>query len=197
MENEKRMIQNFEITQCVQIGSKEVVIGINENATDGMKYMCCFVERNELFELYNSVMVSDDYAQVIALYGERLKDAALEFIEQNKDISNQVLTENDCITDHYSRNIQGKVIVRNVKHLRPEYQRAEYQLYFVTGGFGSYGNARGSAVYCTNLHSGKDVRIERMEVVGEIKPECLPEWAKETADRLKKDYKRKHKEVER
>lgn len=197
MDSEKRMIQSFEVTQCVKIGSKEIVVGIDENAADGMKYMCCFVDRNELFELYNEAFVSDNYPEIIEIFGERVNNAAIDFINETKGMSKQVLTENDCITDHYSRNIQGKVIVRNVKHLRPEYQRAEYQLYFVTGGFGSYGNARGSAVYCTNLHSGKEVRIERMEVIGEVKPECLPEWAKETSDRLKKDYKRKHKEVER
>ena len=197
MEKGKRMIQSFEVTQCVKIGSKEIVVGIDENAADGNKYMCCFVDRNDLFELYNDAFVSSNYPEIIEIFGERVNNAAIDFMNETKGMSKQVLTEQDCIPDNYKNNIQGKIVVRNAKELRPEYQRAEYQLYFVTGGFGSYGNARGSAVFCTNIHSGKDVRIERMEVVGVIKPECLPEWAKETADRLKKDYKRKHKEVER
>lgn len=197
MSSEKRMIQSFEVTQCIKIGSKEIVVGVDEKAADGMKYMCCFVDRNDLFELYNGALVSDNYAEIIKLFGERVNSAAIDFINETKDISKQILTEQDCIPDNYKNSIQGKIVVRNAEELRPEYQRAEYQLYFVTGGFGSYGNARGSAVFCTNLHSGKDTRIERMEVLGVIKPECLPEWAKDTAERLKKDYKRKHKEVER
>jgi hypothetical protein len=39
-------------------------------------------------------------------------------------------------------------------------------------------------VLCTNLHTGKSTRYERMDVMGEIKPERLPEWAKEKAQEL-------------
>ena len=63
--------------------------------------------------------------------------------------------------------------------LKPEYRRADRQLYLVTGGFGASANCRGSAVFCTNLHTGKTTRYERMNVIGEVKPECMPEWAKQ------------------
>ncbi len=197
MNTEKRMIHSFEVTQCIQIGSKEIVVAIDENAADGMKYMCCFVERNDLLEFYKEAFVSDRYAEIIEIFGERVNSAAIDFINESKGMSHQALTDKDCIPDNYKDNIQGKIVVRNAKDLRPEYQRAESQLYFITGGNGSHSNARGSAVFCTNLHSGKNVRIERMEVIGEIKPECMPEWAKEKAEALKRAEKRKNKEAER
>lgn len=51
----------------------------------------------------------------------------------------------------------------------------------MTGGFGASANARGSAVFCKNLYDGKNTRFERMDVLGEVKPECMPDWAKEKA----------------
>ena len=65
----------------------------------------------------------------------------------------------------------------------------------VTGGFGASANSRGSAVFCTNLHTGKSTRYERMDVMGEVKPERLPEWAKEKAQELL--HKKRNKDKER
>ena len=88
---------------------------------------------------------------------------------------------NSTIPDHYKNDINGKIIAINPAVLKPEYQRADRQLYLVTGGFGASANARGSAVFCKNLYDGKNTRFERMDVLGEIKPERMPDWAKEKA----------------
>ena len=57
--------------------------------------------------------------------------------------------------------------------------------YLVTGGFGASANSRGSAVFCTNLYDGKPTRYERMDVMGEVKTECMPHWAVNKATVLK------------
>lgn len=110
------------------------------------------------------------------------------------DIPITLITEADCIPDHYSKDINGKIIAIDPKVLKPEFQRADRQLYYVTGGFGASANSRGSAVFCTNLHTGKSTRYERMDVMGEIKPERLPEWAKEKAQELSNKKRNKDKE---
>ena len=56
-----------------------------------------------------------------------------------------------------------------------------FVIFLVTGGFGASANARGSAVFCKNLYDGKNTRYERMDVLGEVKPERMPDWAKEKA----------------
>lgn len=198
MATEKRMIENYEVISSVQIGDKEIVLAIDENNTYGEKYMTCFAERNELFERYTEGQVSDDYAEIVKIYGSRISNSAEVYLESVKKlgIPISVITADDCIPDHYSKDINGKIIAIDVKHLRPEYQRADRQLYYVYGGFGANANSRGSAVFCTNLHTGKNTRIERMEVMGEVKPECMPDWAKEKAAKYKKTKKR-NKEVSR
>lgn len=47
-----------------------------------------------------------------------------------------------------------------------------------TGGFGASPRSRGSTCYCVDLYSGKESRFERMDVLGTLEPEQLPEWAR-------------------
>lgn len=197
MNEEKRKIGEYTVLCSVNVGEKEVILASNEQSTNGDKYMCGFAERNDLFELCSECMVSDDYIEIVHLFGSRVANEAELFKEQVEklDIPITIITEADCIPDHYSKDINGKIIAIDPKVLKPEFQRADRQLYYVTGGFGASANSRGSAVFCTNLHTGKSTRYERMDVMGEIKPERLPEWAKEKAQELL--HKKRNKDKER
>ena len=171
MNEEKRKIGEYTVLCSVNVGEKEVILASNEQSTNGDKYMCGFAERNDLFELCSECMVSDDYIEIVHLFGSRVANEAELFKEQVEklDIPITLITEADCIPDHYSKDINGKIIAIDPKVLKPEFQRADRQLYYVTGGFGASANSRGSAVFCTNLHTGKSTRYERMDVMGEIK----------------------------
>lgn len=198
MNTEKRMIHSYEILSLVKIGDKEIALAMDESKPDNEKYMTCFIERNELFERYNEALLSSDYAEIVKVFGSRISNEAELYMESVRklDIPISVITAEDCIPDHYSKDINGKIIAIDAKQLRPEYQRADRQLFYVYGGFGASANSRGSAVFCTNLHTGENTRIERMDVLGEVKPECMPEWAKEKAAEYTKPKKR-NKEVSR
>ena len=196
MGKEKRMIGDYTVLSSVNVGEKEIIIASNEQSTDGAKFLCGFVERNDLFELCKECVVSDDYIEIVHTFGSRVANEAELFKEQVKklDIPITLITETDCIPDHYSKDINGKVIAIDPKVLKPEFQRADRQLYLVTGGFGASANSRGSAVFCTNLHTGKNTRYERMDVMGEVKPECMPDWAKEKIAAMSRSHKEKDKE---
>ena len=196
MNEEKRKIGEYTVLCSVNVGEKEVILASNEQSTNGDKFLCGFAERNDLFELCSECMVSDDYIEIVHLFGSRVANEAELFKEQVEklDIPITLITEADCIPDHYSKDINGKIIAIDPKVLKPEFQRADRQLYYVTGGFGASANSRGSAVFCTNLHTGKSTRYERMDVMGEVKPECLPEWAKEKAQELSHTKRNKDKE---
>lgn len=196
MGKEKRMIGDYTVLSSVNVGEKEIIIASNEQSTDGEKFLCGFVERNDLFELCKECVVCDDYIEIAHTFGSRVANEAELFKEQVKklDIPITVITEADCIPDHYSKDINGKVIAIDPKVLTPEFQRADRQLYLVTGGFGASANSRGSAVFCTNLHTGKNTRYERMDVMGEVKPECMPDWAKEKIAAMNRSHKNKDRE---
>lgn len=196
MSDEKRKIGEYTVLSAVNVGEKEIILASNEQSTDGEKYLCGFVERNDLFELCSECMVSDDYIEIVHLFGSRVANEAELFREQVEklDIPVAVITEADCIPDHYTKDINGKIIAIDPKVLKPEFRRADRQLYLVTGGFGASANSRGSAVFCTNLHTGELTRYERMDIMGEVKPDCMPDWAKEKAQELSRSKRHKDKE---
>ena len=195
----KETIGDYEVLASVHVGEKEVVIGEKEPNNDGQRFMCGYMQRTDIFNLCNECAYSDDYIEIAHLFGSRIKEAAELF--QNKDkelgIPATVISERDCIPDHYSYDINGKVIAIDPKVLKPEFQRADKQLYLVTGGFGASANSRGSAVFCTNLLTGKSTRYERMDVMGEVKPECMPDWAKRKLETINLSRAKKHKDRER
>ena len=46
MREKKRMIQNFEIIHSLQIGAREVVVGISPE----QEFMCCFCTQDDIAE---------------------------------------------------------------------------------------------------------------------------------------------------
>lgn len=196
---QKETIGDYKVLAAVHVGEKEVVIGEKKQNDDGLRFMCGYMERTDIFNLCNECVYSDDYIEIAHLFGSRIKEAAELFQNKEKElgIPVTVITEADCIPDHYSHDINGKVIAIDPKVLKPEFQRADKQLYLVTGGFGASANSRGSAVFCTNILTGKSTRYERMDVMGEVKPECMPDWAKRKLETMNQSRAKKHKDRER
>ena len=124
MNEEKRKIGEYTVLCSVNVGEKEVILASNEQSTNGDKFMCGFAERNDLFELCSECMVSDDYIEIVHLFGSRVANEAELFKEQVEklDIPITLITEADCIPDHYSKDINGKIIAIDPKVLSPNFR---------------------------------------------------------------------------
>ena len=180
---EKRMAGDYEVIQAVHIGDREVVLGENPQDETGMKYMCAFCRQNALFAEYSEVMASDDFPEIVELFGQRVAEQAQKtHIELNKPriqgIDDRPITAEGCIPISYEDDLHGKIVVIKPEVLRREYRHATCQLQLCTSGSGAYPNSRGTACYCTELYSGQRARFERSDILGVIAPEDLPKWAK-------------------
>lgn len=71
------------------------------------------------------------------------------------------------------------VEVKSVTDLEPE-----YQLFLAETGFGCSPTAAGRKIYGKFLADGENTHITRADVLGAIKEECMPEWAKESLQKL-------------
>lgn len=188
MENEKRMIGDYEVLTSIRVGEFEIALLQNDKAPRNEVFMCAFIERNEFFERCTECMVSDSYTDIAGLYGERVLEKAEEIQKQIEQESKQVgddtlLTKDDCEPISDGDSIVGKVIVLSPDVLRPEYRRQPYQLYLCTGGFGSQPNARGRTCFCINLLNGRDTRFWRQDVLGIMPEDKIPSWAKEVLEK--------------
>jgi hypothetical protein len=193
MDTEKRMAGDYEIIHAVHIGDNEVVVGENPKDTDGQKYMVANCRMNELFARYDEVLVSDDYPEIMKYFGQRIAAQAEKVKNEliREDVDTTPITADKCEPDSYDKCIEGKVIVIRAEVLRQEYQVSTRQIQLCTGGFGAQANSRGSACFCTNLFNGKQSRFERRDVLGELKPEYLPEWTKQKLVEIQKEQAEK------
>ena len=119
--------------------------------------------------------------------------AQIEVVKEEQsrfDFDMTPFTTEDCIPDNRNESIVGKVVVINAELNRYEYQHPAYQLVLADGGNGAIGG-RGRAVFGTCLATGEQARWERYDVLGEIKPECMPDWAKEALAKIKAQEKEK------
>lgn len=181
-QNEKRMAGDYEIIQAVHIGDREIVLGENQADTNGQKYMCAYCRKNDILVFYDDCMGSDDYPEMVKMFGERIAEQAEKTrIELRtpviQGINNTPLTVADCTPISYDDDINDRFIVIKQEVLRREYRSATHQIKLCTGGFGAYPNSRGSACYCVDLYSGDQARYERRDVLGTLTREQLPKWA--------------------
>lgn len=91
----------------------------------------------------------------------------------------KIFTHEDCSETGYAMSIDGKVIVIGLLALPENDRNGENQLYYCEGGNGSRSNPIGRSVFTVSLSDGEKVRWNRSDVVGVLKSELIPEWAKE------------------
>lgn len=193
MREELRMIGDYKVIASQVIGYDEIIIGENPKAVFNEKYLCCFVDRNQIFESYREAVVSGNYAEIVKEYANRISNSAEKVIkEQEKELietgDDSEITYKMCEGISFEDNLKDKVIVVRGDALKPEYQRATHQLMLCTGGFGSQPNSRGRTCYCIGLYDGKKTSFYRSDFLGIMDVDKLPEWAKKGLERAKEIY---------
>lgn len=180
---EKRMIGEYTVINSMLIGHKEIAIGENSSATKGERYMCCFIEEVAIFERYEGVLASDDYAEIARIFGERIATAAEEVLSEMARAAeaigtNEELLQSDCTPVTWEDSIENKIVVIDGNTLRPEFRHASMQIMLCTGGFGAQASARGRTCNCISLYDGRQVSYYRSAILGVIDSTQLPDWAK-------------------
>ena len=131
---------------------------------------------------YSEVMSSSEYLEIMELYADRLKGqiAAVQAQRNTLHIPLDMLGREHCFPLLDGDDIANKVVAINPASLRYEYQRADCQLILVTGESGARSNPRGTAVYGINVFTGRRAsQWKRGDILGEVRPECLPQWSKD------------------
>ena len=203
MSEEKRMAGDYEIIQAVHIGDREIVVGENQADEQGLPYLVAYYESNAILGRYYDAIGSDDFTEIMEIYGQRIMEQAQKTrVELSapkvQGIDNSPITAEGCTPISYDDDLNGKVIVIKPEVLRPEYRRATSQVKLCTGGFGAYPHSRGSAVFCTEIYTGRQSRFERRDVLGVLELEDQPKWVQHYLSVLQQTEKQKNgKEQER
>ncbi len=187
-QTEKRMAGDYEIIYALHIGAREVVVGVNP----AHEYLCGYCTENEIFSSYTDNVLSDDYLAIMEVFTQRVQGQieAAKAERKTVRIPLSLITAEQCFPPEATGSFVDKVVAIKPDSLRYEYQRADRQLLLVTGGNGARRDARGSAVFGINLFTGhKAGRWERWDIMGEVKPEHIPDWAKERLNVIRREQR--------
>jgi hypothetical protein len=111
--------------------------------------------------------------------GVRADGLDLGRVYRGSPLDDYRLTAGDCAPGGMDADLTGKVVVITPDVLAPEYRSLSFQLALATGGFGCSPDARGQAVYCTELYSGDKSRWNRSDILGVALADVIPRWARE------------------
>ena len=76
MSEEKRMAGDYEIIQAVHIGDREIVVGENQADEQGLPYLVAYYESNAILGRYYDAIGSDDFTEIMEIYGQRIMEQA-------------------------------------------------------------------------------------------------------------------------
>ncbi|MCL2841957.1 MAG: hypothetical protein FWE28_00625 [Oscillospiraceae bacterium] len=144
---------------------------------------------------YSMVDQSGDYLVVMREFvrrlGAKMDAIGLERMYRGHSTSTDAsLVAEDCLPDGMEADLTGEIVAIREDVFSPEYRTLSHQLHIATGGFGCSPTARGRAVFCTNIYSGKQFRFERSDVLGVVDPDSIPAWAQEKIASLQNDDNR-------
>ena len=180
--DEKRTVNGFEVLFSMHVGPREVLFLLDQDSTE-MPYMVgyCDIMPGQGCEQLNEVVGGDDYLEAMEEFLQRVQGQVAQVrAERNRTNEPQeVLGREHCLpSDGTEPDLHGRVVVIRPDALRPEYRNAAQQTVFVTGGFGAAPNARGRAVFGTNVFFGEKSDWWREDVLGILDPAKAPAWVK-------------------
>jgi len=181
------VIDGYKEMDKTNINGRLLIIAENPEATEGKhRYMVGEYSINNLFATLRTqhICTTNDYFYALSEY-TNIVQSNIQYATAQRDTRNKeygidepmTLTADHCIKDGLKDNLKDKVIIIKADVFIAECSTADYQLQICKGGFGANPNARGSAVICENLFTGKSSRFERDEVLGVADVDKLPEWA--------------------
>jgi len=160
----------------------ETIVG--ENLEAEKHYSLWHRSVNEPFgaEKHLIPVYDNDYANIMREFvrylSVSLDNLNLDRVYRGSPMVDFMITKEHCVPGGMNEDLAGKVIAIKPVALAPEYRSLSRQLMRCDGGFGSKPDSRGRAVFCTDIYSGENVRYDRIDILGVVKDELIPEWAR-------------------
>lgn len=199
MSDELKKIGDYTILKEENVGENLFYIGekiIDETTSNFITGKVDLKLRGYGIDKYEIDFESENYNEVLSYnLSSMIKQNEMVLKELQERPKGQI-TKDDCQSIYNYKNLIGKIVVLDCHVLYKEYQSASYQLYIARGGFGCDPKGMGNAVYAVNIYTGEETRLERYELLGVIKEEKMPDWAKEKLKAIKKSQMKKNRGIE-
>lgn len=177
----QRKIGEYTVLCSFPYGDKEIFLGENAKTENPVeRYVVGDCVSNELFVRYENCIAGDNYNEIVEMYGQRVNEQIQSVKDElDKFPYDRTPVGKESCDPIAGVNLEGEIIVINPNAIMPEYVGANEQICVATGGFGCSPEGAGRKVYCKNVFTGEEYAWSRGNVLGILKPECVPEWVKE------------------
>lgn len=182
---EKRTVKTesgteYEVTHALHLGDREIVFCLNIQAQNNAYYLVSNNQPNEILDLYTDTVGFDDYLEAMSEFTARVNTQIEKVAEQRKsEVVDFKLIQAEQCHSPIGADYDGKVLAIDPASLRGEYRTLSHQIVLCTGGNGAKAHRHGTKVFTKSLDTGHNSWFRRPDILGEIKPEHLPKWAKE------------------
>ena len=202
MNEEKEVLNGYEIDTDIWVGHKRICFGIAEDQTIEYPYMTCVYEsEGHLFPVCDKLHCFDNFPEALRAYANKINECSQELEDRRAAIVGvddpSCLMAEDVAEVSWEQSIKGQVVAVKEQSLAHGFRDIAHQLYYVNGGFGVEGRSRGRACYGWNLYSGEKCRIERPNVMGIVPDDKLPDFAKKTLATVKEKIRKEKERDER
>ena len=193
MEQQKEYAGNYEIIESCKIGRTRVVVG--QDLSSEQPYLVAFAKSTAIGIEYNQCMVSQDYLDICELFVDRQRKALDQVRQERRERKSDGIPYDSsvCVENSTRMDYTGQILVLRQSYLSPALRSKEEQLVLAESGFGCRPNASGVKVYCRDCYTGERFYVPRYEILGVMKPECVPKWAAKNV-RIFLNEKRKNRE---
>lgn len=166
---------DYKVTQDVCLDGTHYIFGIDEKVKK--PYFVCDMTTDGMFKTYDNCISGDDYLFMLNDWNVRISKAISKL--QQREIKDFAICDKNFVEPiSCTTSIKNKVIVIKPNVLCPENRYSQKQLKFVVGGLGAEGDC-GSTIMCINIDTSKAERFDRSDVLGILKADKIPAWAKD------------------
>lgn len=194
---EKEIIEGYVVKHSVNIGHKRIVFGVSYDENEQHRYMKCKVRTGSFFEHYENAIAGNDYVDVMRLF---IKDIADTIEEIDKERASFGLDDVSCLKPDElipfgeDDDLRGKVLAYKPDVLMDEYRDITNQLYLMESGYGALTAKHHKSCTARNLRTGEKQRVYRYEFAGIVPDDKIPDFAKNTLEKIKQEKKKDERE---
>ncbi len=177
-DGEREKVYEYTILSGITVDGIRHVLGVDPNAEYPYFVSECAPHPILGDYAYTNALGFDSYMEALAEHCDRLSDGVEKSlaIRQERGITG-TLYLGDCIPNSKYGSYKGELVVIRADVLQHDKRTDDHQLIYATHRNGCNPQARGQAVYCIDVYDGKQMRYERYDVLGIIRPEAIPAWA--------------------
>ena len=165
---------SYQIIYDIEVDENHYIYA--EDTSQSKPYFVGNYYNDELTDVYENGLVTNDYIDAMLEWLKRLNYAFTQ--KKNEYINQKPLEVNDCSNINFTKDIINKIVVINAVYLKAQARYSACQLMKID----RY-DAEKRYVFCTRVYDGKKYQIPMDSILGEVKKQSIPEWAKEKLEK--------------